>query len=477
LGAKFNKPHQICQYFPRQPNLGIDRHFVRRFHHADTECSQSVRQVIAIQMKEASPDSSSPRTGGLLQSGIIFAGINFLALLVHWIFQFIVSPQLSDAKGEYGLFLATIAFVGFLGLPLPIAIQAVTHYIARFHYSGDDSRLHGLLSGCRKFLFHVTLAGSVVAIILIIPLRDFFNIPRATLTFVALICVLANLWSSFAIALCQGLGWFKRLALIGLLSAVVRVLFGWPATRIWSNAEMAVLASVAMLLPYLLLLLWRKELPPKTETIVSPWTSEFVQFVIVSAACVIGFNCFTQGDLLVAKKYFSDTQMDAYGSAGLFARALPTAVAPLLIVLFSHRSRRHHHDSELPEQLKLIGLHAAVLILGALCLYTLRGICLQLLHRNTPTAVAMIGPLCVTMVFAGLLQALAWWSLASRWLKISLLYGALGLAYWLILLFFGKSPAELLNLMPWTAGISFAAVFLFWLFAMRLHKIAMVEQG
>jgi len=428
-------------------------------------------------MKNDSSDFAGPRMDGLLQSGIIFTGMSFLALLVHWVFQFIVSPQLGDTEGEYGLFLATIAFIGFLSLPLPIAIQAVTHYVARFHFSGDDARLHGLLSGCRKFLFHITLAGSVIAIVLVKPLGDFFNIPRTSLTLVALVCVLGNLWSSYVTALCQGLGWFKRLAVIGLLSAILRVLFGWPATKIWPVAELAVLASAVMLLPNLILLLWKKDLPPRTDTIISPWTPEFVQFLVVSAACAIGVNCFTQGDLLVAKKYFSSTQMDAYGSAGLLARALPTAVGPLLTVLFTHRSRRHHPSNALREQYKLIGLYAGGLILGAICLYALRGFCLQLLHRNTPAAAAMIGPLSVTMVFVGLLQALALWSLASRWIKISLLYGALGLAYWLALLFFGKSPAVLLGIMPIAAGIAFAAVFLVWLIALRLHNIGVPEQS
>jgi len=170
--------------------------------------------------------------------------------------------------------------------------------------------------------------------------------------------------------------------------------------------------------------------------------------------------------------------MDAYGSAGLLARALPTAVGPLLTVLFTHRSGRdHHHGDALQEQLKLIGLYAGGLILGAICLYMLRGFCLQLLHRNTPAAAAMIGPLSLTMVFVGLLQALALWSLASRWIKISLLYGALGFAYWLALLLFGKSPADLVGLMPVAAGISFATVFLVWLVAMRLHKIGVPEQS
>jgi hypothetical protein len=81
------------------------------------------------------------------------------------------------------------------------------------------------------------------------------------------------------------------------------------------------------------------------------------------------------------------------------------------------------------------------------------------------------------MVFVGLLQALAMWSLASRWMKISLLYGALGIAYWLALLFLGKSPADLLWVMPRAAAVAFFTVFLVWLIAMLTHKIGEPEQS
>lgn len=89
----------------------------------------------------------------------------------------------------------------------------------------------------------------------------------------------------------------------------------------------------------------------------------------------------------------------------------------------------------------------------------------------------MIAPLSTTMVFVGLLQALGTWALASRWIKISLLYGALGVAYWVTLLIFGKSPSGMLRVMPVAAGISLATVFLVWLVAMRLHKIGAPEQS
>jgi hypothetical protein len=406
----------------------------------------------------------------LLQSGIIFAAISFLITLVHYVFQIIVSRQLGGESGEYGLALTTITFIGFLGLPLAVATQAVTHYIARFHFSGDDERLHGLLAGCRKFLFHITIAGSVIAIVLVKPLGDYFNIPRTSLTLIALVCVLGGLWGSYVTALCQGLAWFKRLAFIGLLAALMRVLFGWLTTRIWPVAEWAVAATAVMLLSNLVLLFWKKDFPPRTDTAISPWDREFIQFLVVSAACMVGTNCFSQGDLLVANKFFVKGDLDAYGSAGLLARALPTAVGPLLAVLFTHRSGRHHGDA-LREQLKLLGLYAFGLLTGAVGLFVLKSFVLQLLHRNTPEAAGMIGRFSITMVFVGLLQALAMWSLASRWIKLSLLYGGLGIAYWITLLCLGKSPSDLLRVMPVAAGVAFGAVFLIWLIAMLTHKI------
>ena len=416
------------------------------------------------------------RAGKLLQSGIIFAAAQFLTLLIGFGFQIAVRRQFQDKPGEFGFVQTAIAFVGFLGLPMGIAVQAVTHYIARFHFSGDDVRLHGLLAGCRKFLFQITVAGSIVAIVLIKPLGDFFHIPRVGLTVIALVCVLAGLWGAYITALCQGLGWFKRLALIGLLAAGIRFLFGVSATRISPMAEWAVFASAVMLLSNLVLLFWRNDFPHKTELIVSPWTKEFVQFLIVSAACVLGSNCFSQYDLLVAQKYFPRAQLDDYAAAGLLARQIPALASPFLAVLFTHRSSRHHGDA-MPEQLKLLGLFAFALVVNAVGLFVLKSFGLKLLGQNTPEATAMIAPFCATMVFVGLLQALGIWALASRWIKISMLYGALGLAYWLALLFFGTTPGVLLHVMPFAAGTAFAAVFLIWLMAMRLHKIGAPEQS
>jgi hypothetical protein len=413
---------------------------------------------------------SDSRAGNLLQSGIIFSAISFVTGLGNLAFQGVMGRHLGG-QGQYGDANSAISgFMPLLGLPPLIATFAVTHYIAHFNASGDNARLQGLFVGCRQFLFRLTIIGSLLAVIVAKPLSDFFHYDES-LMLVTLGCTLLGLWGSFATALCQGLAWFKRLALIGFLVMLLRVLFGWFVTLKWPSAETAVLASTFALLANLVLLIWRKDLLLHGQP-VSPWNREFILYLVVSAACVSGGFFFTQGDLLVAKKFFSGADNDAYNCAERLAAALPIAVAPLLTVLFTSRSgARTGHI--VGGQLQLLGLYILGLMLGAAALFVLRHFCVKLiLGRSSPEAGAMIARLAGTMVFVGLLQALALWALASRWTKISLLYGVLGLGYWLTLLLLGKSPVDLLRVMPVTAGIAFFILFLAWFATLRRHKPA-----
>jgi hypothetical protein len=409
---------------------------------------------------------SDSRAVNLLQSGIIFSAISFVNGLGNLAFQAVLGRHLKGV-GQYGDANSALGgLMTLLGLVPSVATFAVTHYIAHFAASGDRARLQGLLLGCRKFLFRFTVTGSVLAIIVIKPLSVFFHYSE-NLMLVTLVCTLLGLWAALATALCQGLAWFKRLALIGFLIMTLRVVFGWFVTLKWPSAETAVLASAFALLANLILLFWRKDLSLRGEPI-PPWNREFVQYLVVSTAFVIGNFCFLQGDYLVANKFFAKGELDAYSAAGILARALPLTVAPLLTVLFTSRSGQRA-GVVVAEQFKLIGLSGIALVFGAICLFALRTFCLKMLGRYTPEAAALIGQFSMVMVFVGLLQSLAYWALASRWLKISLFYGVLGIGYWLALLVNGKTPATLLQTMLITAGIAFGVLLATWLATMQRH--------
>jgi hypothetical protein len=412
--------------------------------------------------------NKASRPGSLLQSGLIFSAISFVTGLGNMAFQSVMGHHLKS-HGQYGNANSTLnGFMPLLGLLPSIATFAVTHYIAHYSACGDHGRLQGLLAGCRKFLFRLTLAGSVLAIVVAKPLSDFFHYSES-LTLVTLGCTLLGLWASLASALCQGLSWFQRLALIGFLTMLLRVLFGWFVTLKWPSPETAVLASTFALLANLLLFCWRKELKVPGQP-VSPWNREFVHYLVVSTACVAGGYLFTKGDLLVAKRCFSDTQNDAYNCAELLAAALPITVAPLLTVLFTSRSGARSGNI-VSEQMKLLVIYVFALLFGAGALFLLRGLCVRIiLGHPSPAAEMMIAPLGLTMVFVGLLQSLALWALASRWSKISLLYGGLGLGYWLTLLSLGGTPDALLLTMPIAAGTAFVILLIVWLKTLRRHQ-------
>ncbi len=402
----------------------------------------------------------------LWRSGVVFSVASFVAGLVHLAFQSVIGHQLGRRTGEYGYVNVTLNFIAFISLPLSIGTTAVTHYIAHFQAKGDEARFQGLLSGCRKFLFRLTLGGCVMALLFVKPLSDFFHFPRTSLMFVALITILAQLWVAFGTALCQGLAWYGRLALLGLGVAVLRLSFGGLVLMKYPVAEAGVLASTFSLLANLVLLHWRKDLARKSEP-VSPYNREFALYLAVAAACVMGGFFFTQGDISVANRNFLKGDLDFYTSAGVLGRALPNAVAPALTVLFTSRSG-HSSSSLLREQLKLLGLYAAGLVVGALGLLVLRRFLVRLIFGEyTPEAAIMVGRFAATMVFVGLLQALGMWALASRWTRMALLYGASGLVYWLALLKWGKSPDQLLHLMPMSAAGGFLLMLAAWIVTMR----------
>jgi len=400
------------------------------------------------------------KVSGLLQSGLIFSIVNFLTGVGNLAFQAVVVNRLPQ-DGQYGDANSAISgFLPLLGLVSLVATFAITHYIAHYQTIQDHDRLQGLILGCRKFLFWLTLGGTVLVLAVIKPLSLFFNYNQSVML-VTMACALLGLWGAYVTSLCQGLGWFKRLALIGFLTMVLRFAFGCGITLHWPSAETMVLATAFSLLANLVILFWRRELKLPGRP-VSPWGREFTHYLIVSSACVIGSYCFMQGDYLIAKKFLPRLDNDDYNLARQLAGVLPTTVAPLLTVFFTSRSGSRSGQA-VAEQMKLLGIYVAGLLVGAGMLYLLRGYgVLMIRHHRSPAAETIIAQLALPMVFIGLLQAVAFWALASRRFRITLLYGGLGVLYWLILFFLGRSVATLLPAMTLVTGLALALVFAAW---------------
>ncbi len=400
----------------------------------------------------------------LWRSGIIISALGFLGGLGNYAFLGIIGRRLHES-GQFGDSVYAQNLIDLLSLPLAIVAQSLIHYVAHFRAHDDDARLQGLVAGYQKFLLHATIVVSIVALIAAAPVSRFFHF-RPTLMAATVGCVLLGFWSGYAVALCQGMAWFKRTAIIGLLAVFMRLAFGWVMTSKYPNAEIAVTATTFSLLANLALFIWRRDIVRSTQQ-VSPWDRDFVRYLIVAGACLGGSYLLTKGDALVAKKYFDDANKDFYGAAIRLAGALIFTVTPMLTVIFTSRSGKRNAEAALDQRV-MLALYAAGLAIGAVGLLVLKTVFVRLIFgREVPESVAMVTPLTITMVFIGLAQAIGMWSLASRWFGLAMLYGAIGLAYWLTLLALGKTPAQLLQTMPIASAIAFAVLCIGWLLQLK----------
>lgn len=401
----------------------------------------------------------------LWRSGIVWTILSFVGGLGNYAFNIIIGHKLTVA--EYGTTMSTLSFVSMLGLPLQIVITSLIHYIAHFRGSNDEARLQGLLAGCRKFLFKATIAGSVIAIVLARPLGRFFGFERSSLMFAALICVLVGLWSGFAVAICQGMAWFKRLAIVGLVAVGLRLGYGIILIHTADPAEIAVSATTFSLLGNLILLYWWRTIFHEEKERTSPWNREFASFLVVTAAVVGGNYFFSSGDALVAKRYFSGTSLGLYNAAATLGRAIPQTVGPLLMVMFTSRSSSKEGQA-VADQRILLGLYAVGLACGVVGLVALRRIFVKIIFGTyNESSADMVIPFSISMAVIGLNQAIGMWSLANRWLNISMVYGALGISYWLALLVLGRTPSILLHTMPMGAAAAFCVLCAAWWWRLR----------
>jgi O-antigen/teichoic acid export membrane protein len=406
----------------------------------------------------------------LWRSGVFWSALSFVGSLGNFLCSSIIARNLYANPGDFSDSTTALDYVNFLGLPLQMLSMSMVHYISHFRSKNDEARLQGLLAGCQRFLFWATVCGTALAMVVWLPLGWFFHFERRSLMLAVLVCLMVGTWSTLGVALCQGMAWFKRLAIIAVVAVGIRLVFAFVMTKRYPNAAVALSATTVSLLANLILFYWWKDIFRHPAQRISPWTREFMQFLVVTGATVAGTYFFTTGDGLVSKKYFPDLARDSYSLAARFGRAIPAAVLPLLIVTFTSRSGGKETAARSDQRI-LLSLYAAGLTCGATVLILFRGFWLRVyLGHPNDEAAQMIVPFSITMVLIGLCQAVGMWSLADRTFKIALLYGALGLSYWVALLLVGKTPQALLTVMPIGAGLSFCVLCACWV-VNRSHRL------
>lgn len=377
---------------------------------------------------------------------------NLVAAVGNYVFQAIMGRSLPLA--EFGYLNATLALIGMLTIALTAASQAVTHHLARHQAEDRPEEVAHLKAASSSFLIYLTIACSVLALLVIKPVTDFFHVPRVTLTVVALGCILVNMWSALAMSWCAGLSRFTLLAGLTLASVAVRLVVGGAGSRAWPTAELGVGASILAGLVLVAGATWSHGgMPrPSRERIRPILEPSFIRYLLAALAVCGGQYLFLYGDLLVAQRQLVPETLGAYSAAGLFGRAVVWFPTPVLTVFFTARSGRPRSDRA---TVKLLLLFTGLTIFGAAGVFLTREWLGQLLlGRSEPAVVVLMTRFAIAMIPVGLLQALGFYFLSARKLVACFLYGALGLAYWGTLSRWGGDPDLLVRLILLGAGSS-----------------------
>jgi O-antigen/teichoic acid export membrane protein len=402
----------------------------------------------------------------LAQQGTLFAAAGLLAGAGNYVFQGVMGRILPIE--EYGLALTSLGTAGAVGLPVGAASMALTHYIAQLRSRDETERLGALVAGSRRLLLRITLAVTVLALLLIRPVGAYFEIPRSSLTFAMLSAALGTVWTAFAGAWFMGMARFDLLAGLSLAGVALRVGVGLALGKAMGNAEAACYATAAAALVYLALMRHRR--PSPAPAAAPPWDREFVRYLLVCAAYSGGMYAFMQGDLLAAQKHLTGEARGVYSAAGTLGRALVFAAGPLLSVLFTARSE-HRSDGSRRDQLLLLAMHSGILATGAVVITLLAPFLVQLLlGKSDPAVQRLVAQFALVMVPIGLLQAVATSALAARRETPVLVFGLAGLGYWAWLMVHGHSPDALLAAMRTGALVSLGVVAGIWFLQRQAQK-------
>jgi O-antigen/teichoic acid export membrane protein len=388
----------------------------------------------------------------LLQTGFLLTGVTFVASIGHFLFQIYMGRVLS--LGEFGAFNTTLSLVMMLTVPLAAASQSIAHYLARHKASDSHKELTNLQAACQKLLRRWTWILSAVTVVLIFPLTQFFNFPRASLMLVALACVPMTMWSSIGTVWCSGLSRFKLLSFLNFATMLVRFVSGAILVYFFPVAEAAAAATFVSGTVLAGAVVFGQK-PDSHSIAASPWDREFMLYLVAAMAIGMSNFFFTFGDQLVAQRSMDGNTLGLYVAAGLLGRSVVLGSMPLLIVYFTQRSSTKRSGGR---SNSLLVVYLAMLVTGIIMLIVLRNPLLRLMLGPKKIAVLfeqkqfypmldLLTHFSIVMLPLGVLQAVGNFYLASRRLLECYLFGALGLGYVGLLIVYGKDPNWMITFM------------------------------
>ena len=410
-------------------------------------------------------DSEKPIPPLWLSDSVILIAANFLAAAGNYAFQALMRRHLPWS--EFGYLNSTLSLTLLAGVPLAAASQTLTHHLARINASGDHEKMIQLQAASLKLLRHLTWLLLALAILFVYPVSDFLHFPRSSLIWLGLLIIPVSLWSTLGSAWCGGLSLFRLLAILLIVTAVIRLGGGALAVTFYPWAESGLATTCLSGLVLATVVVFNRHHATSTRLRSVLFHRDLIIYGAGALSVSFGVFAFLQGDQILAQRHFSGEELGRYSGAGLLGRAIVWVGLPLLTVYFTrrsgddpaHRSPRH-----------LLALYLALLFMGSIFLLLFKVPLLNLLLGvHDPGLATMASHFALAILPIGLLQALGYHFLAARRFLECFLFGLCAIVYLIGLATYGLSSEQMLLSMGIGASASVGLLVVATLVRRHLH--------
>ena len=323
-------------------------------------------------------------------------GATLFSSITNYILQIFYSHNFTVE--DFGIFNAANALTFYYTFfASPLTNKIITE-ISQF--SENTEKLQTFLYfGSRNLFICITLM-SMPAILLMLGMGLYVQLPILFVLAIVLVCVIGNLYIIFQ-GFLQGLHFFYRLALITFLLPVIRFLGTYIIFYVGLNINAififaVIFQAVACILYYVFLPKSIKTHNVLDQNLLRQFSSNvfyknFIIYILKTGIIYVLFHFMMQSDTLLMKIFFSEYDTGIYTSAAVFGKAIVFLSGAVTLVLFPYVTKNTaHNTSSLPLLLKGIMLNVLIAGSGVLVLFLFPQLLVMLFGEKYQAAVPII---------------------------------------------------------------------------------------
>jgi len=243
---------------------------------------------------------------------------------------------------DYGTLASIISLITFPALIVTAVNPMVVRFAGDYFAKNDQMSLRGLYNKIFIFLFSVGLILSVLFIIFLPQIADFFHSTNYFILILADIIIFLSFISAVNGSFLQAKLAFGFIVIIGLVAALLKLGLGVFFVIIGYSVSGAVIALVVSAIGGYLVsffplrfLFLKKFKTPELNT------KELFRYGLPSALTLLGLISFISTDILLVKHYFDPVHAGQYAGLSLIGRVIFFIAAPIGTVMFPLIVQKH----------------------------------------------------------------------------------------------------------------------------------------